>query len=87
MNCEKMARSLFTRLVPLIAASLWLANSYGDERGSALEQYLADARNFWFLNDTGRVIDALYVSPHKCGKLGIGHFGTGDLTGWHRHEN
>lgn len=30
----------------------------------------ADQRNFWFLNNTGRQIEQVYVSPHESGYWG-----------------
>ena len=29
-----------------------------------------DARNFWFLNNTGSQVDRVYVSPHESGRWG-----------------
>lgn len=34
-----------------------------------------DMRNFWFLNNTGRQVDRIYVSPHESGIWG------GDVLG------
>lgn len=38
-----------------------------------------DARNFWFLNNTGSQVDRIYVSPHESGSWGSDVLGRAEL--------
>lgn len=38
-----------------------------------------DLRNFWFLNNTGRTIERIYVSPHESNNWGQDVLGSANL--------
>ncbi len=79
MNFSRDVKRFLRPMALFALIILWSKISYGVDAGSAFERALGDDRNFWVLNDTAKVISALYVSPHNTANWGKDVLGVGTL--------